>query len=85
MIMTRKEEIIKEAEEFSKSTWDFIDDDYVIPFRHGAEWADKTMIEKAVKYLSGLTRCTVSCIGEDVYGSVLSEEQLEDFKKAMEE
>ena len=45
----------------------------------------KQMIEKAFKYLSGLTECKVSCIGEDVYGSVLSDKQLEDFKKVMEE
>lgn len=45
----------------------------------------KQMIDKALKYLSGLTRCAVSCIGEDVYVPVLSEEQLEDFKKVMED
>jgi hypothetical protein len=53
-------------------------------FAKGAKWADKTMIDKAVKYLSGLTRCAVSCIGEDVNVPVLNKEQLEDFKKAME-
>lgn len=48
-----------------------------------AEWADETMINKAVKYLNKLTRCAVSCIGEDVYVPVLNKEQLEDFKKSM--
>lgn len=38
--MNRKEEIIKAAEETSKAMWDFIDDDYTIPFKHGAQWAD---------------------------------------------
>ena len=38
--MNREEEIIKAAEETSKAMWDFIDDDYTIPFKHGAKWAD---------------------------------------------
>ena len=38
--MNREEEIVKAAEKTSKAMWDFIDDDYTIPFKHGAQWAD---------------------------------------------
>lgn len=76
--MTREKEIQEKANELYHSNTPY---EATIAM---AKWADKTMINKAVKYLSGLTRCAVSCIGEDVNVPVLNKEQLEDFKKAME-
>lgn len=75
--MKRREEIQEKANELYHSH---------TPYEASiamAEWADETMINKAIKYLSKLTKCAVSCIGEDVYVPILSKEQLEDFKKAM--
>lgn len=76
--MTRKEEIMQAAHD---SVLSYRTD---VAFIQGAEWADTTMKEKVFKFLSGLTECKVSCIGEDVYGPVLSDKQLEDLKKVME-
>ena len=84
--MERKEEINQAAHKvypYIGGTKEYICENSIPIFIQGAEWADETMINKAIKYLSKLTKCAVSCIGEDVYVPILSKEQLEDFKKAM--
>ena len=65
--MTRREEIVKAANEFYKG-------DEVSTFVVAAQWADKTMIEKACEQLM-------------LYGCEYATEEVmvEHFKKAMEE
>ena len=64
--MTRKEEIQKAAVDTCGdiATW---------AFRMGAEWADKTMLEKVCEWLTKNQR-----------GFILTEKDIKDFKKAME-
>lgn len=74
--MTREEELYKAANKFSDDYKYSGDVDYMrirITFRKGAEWADKTMIEKACKWL--------------LRGGyfVNNTETIDDFKRAMEE
>ena len=40
-------------------------------------------IEKACEYFRTKKKCVFACIGEDVYHSILNEEEIEDFKKYM--
>lgn len=49
--MTRNEEIEQASKQGSIECFGYEEGDYTIPFKHGAEWADKTMIEKVVKWL----------------------------------
>lgn len=85
--MTREEEILNRAIDYSELDENFLeyddcgdvcDDKYFIEkaFKAGAEWADKTMIARAVKWLQ-----------DSVYDRYIEmhEDNIEDFKKAMEE
>lgn len=51
--MTRKEEILKEAELCASANTQIIGDwgEHYLGFIHGAEWADRTMIDKACEWL----------------------------------
>ena len=78
--MTRREEIAKATKECRK---DYVglgrhltSDDIADAFEEGAEWADKTMIEKATQWLF-----------ENVYDYLVPEDQerVESFRKYMEE
>lgn len=40
-------------------------------------------IEKACEYFRTKKKCVFACIGEDVYHSLLNEEEIEDFKTYM--
>lgn len=40
-------------------------------------------IEKACEYFRTKKKCIYACIGEDVYHSLLNEEEIEDFKNYM--
>lgn len=76
--MIRREEIITEAKKH-ECDWGIDVDRFDVPdiFTKGAEWADKTMIEKACQWLQ-----------EEVlnaYKGVVWEQIIEDFRKAMEE
>ena len=76
--MTRKEEIMEEAEKHIYD-WGVDVDRFDVPdiFVEGAKWADKTIIDKACKWLQ-----------EEVlnaYKGVVWEQIIEDFRKAMEE
>lgn len=73
--MTREEELYETADNFSEDHKYEEDLDYVslkMAFIEGAEWADKTMIEKACKWL--------------LRGGyfVNNAETIDDFKRAME-
>lgn len=71
--MTRQEEIKRASKIFYASS-----DDYTVykkGFESGAEWADKTMIEKACNYLLNYIK------DFDFY----TESDVETFRKAMEE
>ena len=75
--MTREEQIEKEAKRVSYNGDEFSS------FIQGAEWADKTMIEKAYKWLKQNAKdYVVTCYDE---GELNDEDLLNDFKKAMEE
>ena len=67
--MTRREEIVKAAHKFYKG-------DEVSTFVVAAQWADRTMIEKATKWLF-----------ENVYDYLNPEDQerVESFRKYLEE
>lgn len=79
--MTRREEIITEAK---KHEYDWggggVDvDRFDVPdiFAKGAEWADKTMIEKACEWIKKEVLYD--------YQGVIWDNIVEDFRKAMEE
>ena len=79
--MTREEEIHKAAEKFAFSdkteTPDFYD--VINDFYYGAKWADKTMIDKACKWLN------INFPTIDSIGYWYKESFIKQFKKAMEE
>lgn len=52
-------------------------------FIAGAEWADKTMIDKAVKWLKSYRRETFDGLG--YIAGIIDDTSIEDFRKAMEE
>lgn len=79
--MTRREEINQQAEEYRQPYRDggyhLSSKDIRDAFEEGAEWADKTMIDKACEWLQ-----------EEVlndYKGVVWDQIVEDFRKAMEE
>jgi len=84
--MTRREEIVKQAEMFRQpyrgsgnySTSMNIKN----AFQEGAEWADKTMIEKACKWLKFNTNWDDEW---DDMGKNMNYGMIEEFRKAMEE
>ena len=73
--MTRGEEIIKEAELCASANTQVIGDwgEHYLGFSHGAEWADRTMIDKACKWLEEYIEWNDLCTLEDI----------EQFRKAM--
>lgn len=73
--MTRKEEIEKAAEQASIDFFGYSESDFEVPFQKGAEWADKTMINKALEWMKKEIR---------PYYSELKY-KYDDFVKAMEE
>ena len=73
--MTRREEIEKAANEFYKG-------DEVSTFVVAAQWADKTMIEKAVEWLNNNWR---EYVYQDGDGIVHFNHWESDFRKGMEE
>lgn len=78
--MKREEEINKQAEEYGRTPVDNIEG--ISGFKVGAKWADKTMIERACKYLLNIDyddlRYRDFCEGfnEELF--------VNDFRKAME-
>mgnify|MGYP003288542480 CR=1 FL=1 len=83
--MTRREEIRQEAHRkypYVGGTKGLICENSIPIFIQGAEWADKTMIEKACKWLSNNKDNYII----DIEGETLIDEQIiTDFHKAMEE
>ena len=91
--MTREEEILNRAIDYSELDENFLeyddcgdvcDDKYFIEkaFKTGANWADKTMIDKAYEWLKqNAKNYVVTCYDE---GELNDEDLLNDFKKAME-
>lgn len=86
--MTRTEEIIKAADEASDEEeyldgwgknrcWEY--------FIQGAEWADKSMLDKVCDYLSKLERCKLTSRADIFHMKVFSEEDIEKLRKAMED
>lgn len=84
--MTREEEILEAAKEFvfgdRTETSDFFDELMIDNFYHSAKWADKTMLDKACKYLESLV---YQEFGGGPLERTFSDEDIEDFRKAMEE
>ena len=77
MILTREEEIRQEMSKIAGTHPDWIRNDCMrMGFREGAKWADKTMIEKACKWLLHQ---------EEMIGISFENDFIERFKKAMEE
>ena len=77
--MNRKEEVINEAQKFS-------DAQRLYGFIEGAVWADKTMIEKACKWLEeNITNDSTRGLMAKYGRCVTRGELLRDFKQAMEE
>ena len=81
--MTRRSEIIEEAEKHMYD-WGVDVDRFDVPdiFAKGAEWADKTMIEKACEWLNNNWR---EYVYQDGDGIVHFGHWESDFRKAMEE
>lgn len=83
--MTRKEEIEKNAEERTLEIFGELDDfqDVTDGFIEGANWADKTMIQKASKWIE---ENIIDYIEADSTRYYVNDKVLiYDFKKAMEE
>ena len=84
--MTKEEEIREAAKEFvvgdRTETSDFFDKVMIDSFYNGAKWADKTMLEKVCKYLKSLV---YQEFGGGPLERTFSDEDIEEFKKAMEE
>jgi len=49
-------------------------------YRHFINRMQNAFIEKACEYFRTKKKCVFACIGEDVYRSILNEEEIEDFK-----
>ena len=89
--MTRREEIIAEAKKHEYD-WGVDVDRFDVPdiFAKGAEWADKTMIDKACQWL---IKCFYEQEHECGYGYYITLENafdelndvIDDLRKAMEE
>lgn len=82
--MTRKEEIIQAAEEMYSGLGNRV------VFQRGAEWADQTMIEKAVKWLEEnafeyAETYGIHADGFKTYKGFDTKALLEDFRKSIEE
>lgn len=84
--MTRNEEIEQASKQGSIEYFGYDEGDYTIPFRHGAEWADRTRIDKICKWLDDNASKYVKTegIGIDIYKGFDSEKMIADLKKAME-
>ena len=84
--MTREEQIKHKAEEYRQPYRDggyrLSSKDVRDAFEEGAEWADKTMIEKAYKWLKNNWR---EYVYQDGDGVVHFGHWESDFRKAMEE
>ena len=77
MILTREEEIRQEMSKIAGTHPDWSKNDCMrMVFRECAKWADKTMIEKACKWLLHQ---------EEMIGISFENDFIERFKKAMEE
>lgn len=79
--MTREEEIRQAA-------INHICDDteqLLVLFEEGAKWADKTMLDKAVKWLVMNASDYAISTTDDEDNCVVSLDMVEDFRKAMEE
>lgn len=81
--MTRGEEIIKVAELYASASTQIIGDwgEHFLSFIHGAEWADRTMVEKACEWLHSALYLDHERSIEHRYATL--EELLNDFRKAM--
>lgn len=80
--MTRKEQIEQASDEYIKST--LVGSDYFkkSAFKTGAEWADKTMIDKACEWLKKYRQDTYD--GTGYIAGIVNDKTIEDFRKAME-
>ena len=90
--MKRREEIEKAAHQkypYEGGTKGLICENSILVFIQGAEWADKTMIDKACKWLKEHIYEYIA-VGNTDYGKpydiyLCNEELFDDFHKAMEE
>lgn len=74
--MTRREEIIDIANKFYKN-------DEVSTFVVAAQWADRTMIDKAVKWLVRYASDYAFSIYDEDDACSVDDRLIEDFKRAM--
>ena len=84
--MTRKEEIRQEAHRkypYEGGTKGLICENSIPIFIQGAEWADKTMIDKAYEWIISNMPKYVKANRLDVF--INNEDMANDFKRAMEE
>ena len=55
-------------------------------FKDGVDWADKTMIEKAIEWLKvNIPKRVINISTEDEFKIMIGSKTWDDFKKAMEE
>lgn len=81
--MTKKEEILKEAKAFADGQCEALikpDDEYA--FEQGAQWADRTMIAKACKWLDCYIDNYLFIDAENKAG-IKWDDFINDFRKAM--
>lgn len=82
--MTREEEIIKVAELCASANTQIIGDwgEHFLGFIHGAEWADRTMIDKACEWLDCYIDNYLFIDAENKAG-IKWDNFINDFRKAM--
>lgn len=84
--MTRRKEINQQAEEYRQPYRDggyrLSSKDVRDAFEEGAEWADKTMLDKACEWMKGQV---YQEYGGGPLERLISDERITDFRKAMED
>lgn len=79
--MTRNEEIEQASKQGSIECFGYEEGDYTIPFRHGAEWADRTRIEYICNWIYQHSEAYLSTNNEGTWFD--SNLLINDLKKAV--
>ena len=84
---TREEEIRQMAKSYTQVIYDSLDDfsDITDAYVDGAKWADKTMIDKMLKWMECIDFEMDYQYSEDGYTFFDADKFINDFRKAMED
>lgn len=79
--MTRREEIIQAANNYKTHFPDGFINEFI--YIDGAEWADRTMLDKVCEWLKSYRQDTND--GTGYIAGIVNDKTIEDLRKAMEE